>query len=463
MKKIITSLLLCAALQSFTYAQETKPRIYLEAPVVNLDDSQLNAIANTIFDTTQQFLVMLNKYEVETNRAIRVIDHSAYCASENIDNLISGKCEVLDNGSYEISLFTYDREKNEITNEKTRTAESVLEVFDIVDSIVLELLSDFSGHHIAFGNLQVVNTGNQGTYSFTLDGTPYAGNEEILENLLIGDHALKVEQVRMEGPCTVAEKTIVIEEDETLIEEISIPEILDSEKETLAAEELFISENRDKSRKKKDVDAAFKRMLTLLDDTSYSAAMGEYKQNVEQDYQDWLGTDFTEEDVPTESSAVAEEKKPRKKRNLDRFFNVYIPVEFLGGNYASTGLGCTLFHRKLDMKFLAGWTSYELEDINEKLGGFSMGLELEHHPMKNPFGLYYGGFFRWNQFEWKDFDDYEYYMSEQRSTYWAGLTAGVEYTIMKGFTFYGNTRMFNTDMTDEFLNWSFSLGGKLWF
>ena len=474
MKKIITSLMLFTALLSLAYTQETRPRIYLQVPDVTKDDIQLNTIADTIFDTTRLILNQINKYEISTNGYITVNNIPGYCGAENIDNFISGTCDVLDNGSYEISLYTYDREQDKITVEKKETAESALEVFDIVDSIVLELLSDFSGRHIAFGNLQIVNTGNQGTYSFTLDGKSYAGNEEVLENLLIGEHDLKVEQLRMDGLCTVEEQTIVIEEDKTLVEDISIPEILDSEKEKLGVEELFISENRDKSRKKKDVDAAYHRMLALMDDTSYSAAMGDYKQRIWQDYQDWLGSEIAEGAEATEEDSVVleEEKAPKKKRNLDRFFNVYVPVEFMGGNYVSSGLGFSLFHRKLDMKILGGFSSYNMGDsdafddsvdADESTTTWSVGVELEHHPMKRRFGLYYGAFYRYINFENATIGITGYETDNDPKS-WMGLTAGLEYTTKgKGLTFYGNTRMIEEDFSFEQPIWTFALGAKLWF
>ena len=281
---LIVCLFLAVSLLS---ARESRPRVALQRPSSPEGNIQLNAIASTMFDTSELILSMLNQYDLVLDDTGRVGDITAYTESHNVDNFISGSCTLNEEGEIELSLYAYGRGQGRILEEKRETVESVLDVFDVVDAMVIDLLSGFSGRHIAFGDLVLVNDGVPGRYRFLLDGKEYPVEEGRADRILIGTHTVKIEQDRLEGLFTVSEQSVEVVENEATALHFSVPGILDGEAALLTGAEAPIDRYWSKERKSRKVDEAFGELMTMLEDVSYSSGMLNYKETVSSRLDEW--------------------------------------------------------------------------------------------------------------------------------------------------------------------------------
>ncbi|MDC7223559.1 MAG: hypothetical protein PQJ60_07435 [Spirochaetales bacterium] len=140
---------------------------------------------------------------------------------------------------------------------------------------------------------------------------------------------------------------------------------------------------------------------------------------------------------------------------------LYLPLEFLGGNIMNFGVGCSLYDRALDIQFQGAFAYYEWDEYSSvtddySTWGFTLGGDVSHHLyLWNPdFGLYYGLLYRYNHIAESDFNDY-------RDTHWTGLSLGAELHRNR-LTFYGESLWFLQNLYWDVPSLSFSGGVKLW-
>ncbi|MDC7232107.1 MAG: hypothetical protein PQJ58_02655 [Spirochaetales bacterium] len=249
-KTTLLFILLLILSGGFLPAQETLPRIYLQAPVVHSRDKQLQTISYSVYDTTHLILDMLGRYDIMPPAGDVTGDYSAFCDAYNIDTFIGGECSMAADGpGIELGMFVFDRKEGQVVQKLTGRAESVLDVFDEVDAMVLKLMEEFSGRHIAFGEILLENTGSPGIFDVWIDGKRYLPQENIIPKVINGEHLVQIVQIRLDGSYTVATETVEVMENETRVVSFAIPGILPSEEKSISELETFISENWEKRRR----------------------------------------------------------------------------------------------------------------------------------------------------------------------------------------------------------------------
>ena len=286
MRKIMVAVLFLCCFGHLS-AEESLPRISLQAPLYEEGNSQLATISHTVFDTAGLILSMLGQYDLLLDRESRTEDPAAYCLENDVDRFISGSCTINEEGGYEISLSVYDRDAALITAQRRETADTALDVFDAVDNLVIPLLEELSGRQIAFGTIALDNRGVEGRYRFFLDGVEYPPEEDLLERILFGTHMVRIEQERMDGRYVAEHKTVEVLEDGITSFLFTIPGILGREERNLRVHEDIIEKYWNNRLKAKTVDQAFGELLLMLEDVSYSSDMAGRKDSILARLEEW--------------------------------------------------------------------------------------------------------------------------------------------------------------------------------
>jgi hypothetical protein len=135
------------------------PRIALFEPAGQKADATLAAILCTVADSVELSLACMQRYDV---RRLAAADPSqelqkirAYCEENRIDQAICGSGSARKGGGYLFRLVVYDRRTDSITISREGASTGVLDIFDVIDSLVASLLDGLSGTHLLFGSLAV--------------------------------------------------------------------------------------------------------------------------------------------------------------------------------------------------------------------------------------------------------------------------------------------------------------------
>ena len=158
-----------------------------------------------------------------------------------------------------------------------------------------------------------------------------------------------------------------------------------------------------------------------------------------------------------EKAPWAEEEPVKETRLLE----IYLPLEFFGGNILNYGVGAAFLERKLDVQFQGGVSSYKWEDASYytddyQTWGFSLGGDITHHFLfrEERLGAYYGLLYRYNHV-----DNMKY--TALPDIHWAGLALGGELH-GKRLTFYGESLWFLENFYLDLPHVTLTGGVKFW-
>ena len=163
-----------------------RARIALFEPAGQKSDAALTAVLDTVAESVELSLDVLQRYEVTrlppADPAKDLARVRAYCQANRIDQAILGSGTVLAQGGYLFKLVVYDRRSDSITLEPEGSSSGALDMFDVTDKLVGTLLDGLSGTHLVFGSLSVetdpagatvsVNGKEVGTAPLSLRGLP---------------------------------------------------------------------------------------------------------------------------------------------------------------------------------------------------------------------------------------------------------------------------------------------------
>ncbi len=198
---------------------------------------QYNPLCITITETVSLVLEFLRDYRVldeqdadlnKLEKAEGLEGLSAAAKEEGVDEIIYGEATVEDN-IFRFTLSLYNVNDQEITNEQTVEAYSVLEVFDAADELTEGLIGQLSDVHIAFGSIKLVQTGGKGNYTVNLDGFPLRNPDKTFQKVLNGQYEVSITQERLTGVERVFTSQVDVVEDEETLVEFTIPPGLPAE------------------------------------------------------------------------------------------------------------------------------------------------------------------------------------------------------------------------------------------
>ncbi|MFP4364562.1 MAG: hypothetical protein ACLFR1_11930 [Spirochaetia bacterium] len=253
-------------------------------------------------------LGLMNEYDVFEIPEEEITDTDIetireYAEMDNVDNVIFGTLETEGSGVV-INLTVYDRAEDRFTIEHEVESRDIFEIFEVMDTATYDLVEAFSGVHIGFGTLEIVNTGASGEYVVFLNGNMLEAEQSEFDDILIGDYRLEIQQNRMFGRYRVLTRDIVIQEERTTEVEFSIPEQTQREEEALSSVQQEIDNNIGTD--PDVVQSAFNRAFSLLEDTSYSDALTQMREDLEEQYENWQQGLQESPEVVRERSEVPE-------------------------------------------------------------------------------------------------------------------------------------------------------------
>ncbi len=268
----------------FTFSQEDVPRTKVSIiPMINTEkDDRYNIICSTITDNIELTLNSLTKFDVLITKDLEPYKKphkiKFYAEKNRIDNIIFGKLYLSTEGYIVLQLSLYDRITGKVTKTIEERAESIFEIFDITEVLMVKLVEAFN----LFGTLRLVNTGEEGEFEVYINGEPVGKNIYELEKTLIGALKIEIKQKRMLKEVVIFSKDTEIYEGKTTKLEFGIPYLLKEEKDELEWREKIIKEKHDIKQDRDIVKKQFKELLGLLENVTYCYRLKEvynqYKQ-----------------------------------------------------------------------------------------------------------------------------------------------------------------------------------------
>jgi hypothetical protein len=164
MKRIVLVLFsaVCFLAPLSAQSDSGRARIALFEPAGQRSDQALTAVLNTVADSVELSLDVLQRYDV---RRLPPADPEkdlarvkAYCQANRIDQAIMGSGTAKAAGGYLFKLVVYDRRSDAITLAPEGASTGALDMFDVTDKLVGTLLDGLNGSHLLFGSLSIEST-----------------------------------------------------------------------------------------------------------------------------------------------------------------------------------------------------------------------------------------------------------------------------------------------------------------
>ncbi len=275
------------------YAQEgLKPRIAV-FPLLNPNnDNQVGIISENVKKTAELTLRMLDRYEIVEIDAVEYENSNDwlgnYTVENSLDSIIFGRADMREDGSVFLEMSVFSRGESRVTMTEDETAETVFDIFDASDRLLISMIEAFSGmEHIGFGSIAFANSGEEGRYSVYIDNVLIGENIEELPKVLNGDRVLRIEQNRMLGPYIVKEEGFFLNEHEAKVIDFSVPGFTDEELLKISSLENYIDKNWEKKYSSKKIDRNFEKLEELFSVTDYSISSLEKKNAVLDKKKEW--------------------------------------------------------------------------------------------------------------------------------------------------------------------------------
>jgi hypothetical protein len=217
---ILTGFVICFL--SFAQNQEPKPKVAIIKLSNEYIDEKYEPLCDAITETIEFTLRVMNRYEIKRTDYINPYDDfknaKAFFEDYNYDNAIFGKVFPDKAGNIVLQVSVFDRQKDDISIQKEKKVQSLLDTFEASDELIIELLEAFSDTHIGFGKIVLLDKGPATETRIYVDGE-IAGENIIHLSLPHGRRVIEVRE-----PTESGER--IIEKIEVLVEENKSKEIL---------------------------------------------------------------------------------------------------------------------------------------------------------------------------------------------------------------------------------------------
>lgn len=272
------------AQQEYSNREEFKTRVAVVSMINVSEDDKYDAIIETVTDTAELTLKLTGKY-----RIIRVDNLNPYASPEiikeyaknfRIDNVLFGRALKDPNGNIILEMSVYDRLKDQITITKSEKSMSILDIFNTAEALIKGVIEVFSGIHVGFGSIEIINKGEKGNYEVLLNGQIVGCNLKTIEKVLNGEYLLEIKQNRMLGEKIIYSDRIKVYEDKKSEVVFKIPYLTREEEEKL--NELFseIEKNIWNPEKINATKKSFGHLTRLFSDLSFCPSLEDKKKEI---------------------------------------------------------------------------------------------------------------------------------------------------------------------------------------
>jgi hypothetical protein len=211
---------------------------------------------------------------LEMSGLFRVVEEEA-----GADYVLAGELQPDGRGGFVVRLQLFDRAGDRIL-EKGHGAAG--ELFRATRRAAGELFRELTGLRLAFGSLELVNRGEEGTYRLYLNGEDAGRDAAVLRKLLAGVHLVEIRQDRMFGPRTVFRGEAAVEEGGTARVRFSIPYLLPEERAAVDDLVSGIREREQDAESRGRVKELYRELIGLFGDVSYCPRLAELRETFRQ-------------------------------------------------------------------------------------------------------------------------------------------------------------------------------------
>jgi hypothetical protein len=272
-KSILAATAVAALLITTLSAQDpqgTRPVVSVTMQQTGESDVALQALSESIGNTLKLTLSYLGKYELtataEQMESADITTLRRRAQAGNIDNIVFGRVGRDGEGRVGIELSVFDRYEDAVTVVQQGTAESIFDVFDLADALLVSLIEGFSGVRVEYGDLAIEYIGEPLALVLQIDGRPLAGNPQSVPRLVAGEHRIVVRPVDPgSDPSRVfIDDTVAILAGRTTRLEINLPYLDDEETARLARLNRAIAAGWYDGSRQAEVESSFQEAFELL-------------------------------------------------------------------------------------------------------------------------------------------------------------------------------------------------------
>lgn len=172
------------------------------------DDEILQDLSRVVTGFIEMTLGQFPKYQIEKTDYIDpqndMEDSKVFLNQYEFDYLIYGNSQVSEEGFYTFDVSLYDTASDSVAIHEEASTDSIMDVFDIADGLIITLLEKFTDTEISFGTLSIINEIEGLEYSLYLN-SGYMGDNLRDTRVLTGNH--RVDIFRKEGDSIVLLKS----------------------------------------------------------------------------------------------------------------------------------------------------------------------------------------------------------------------------------------------------------------
>jgi TPR repeat protein len=247
-----------------------------------------DAACKAATDTLVMTLSQLGRYRVQSEDTVGSGEDAlrAMAEEQQLDFIMYGAMSKSVSG-IDCKLSVFDRARGKTTLSQSRKAAGVLDIFDTTDELVVSVLESMTGSHIGFGAITLTNTGEKGSYSVLVDGSPTGSDLTSLDRVLNGRRTVTIVQKRMLGDREVARSRVEVKEGETAKFSFAVPYLMDDEKRKVEGLRAAIRAEWNVPNAIGDVDAKIAELASLFGDVSYSPKLSTYKDEATELSGEW--------------------------------------------------------------------------------------------------------------------------------------------------------------------------------
>lgn len=252
---------------------DTKKPVVSVLTVINREkNANLDVLCSTITRTIRFTLSLMDKHRViKDDYALASADQievREYAENNGIDNVIFGEMLKDDASNVVINMSVYDRFEDRVTITEKAIAESIFDIFNAADELVIALLEGFSGVHVAYGTIRIVNRGEDGSFTIYINNEPAGENAFSIAKVFIGNYRLRIVQDRLFVPYELFNDDIRMKEDAIYQVPISIPYLTEKEANEFHRIDRIVQRNWHSSEGENLVTSAFAEALSKVEGLS---------------------------------------------------------------------------------------------------------------------------------------------------------------------------------------------------
>ncbi|TVR94665.1 MAG: hypothetical protein EA428_00160 [Spirochaetaceae bacterium] len=273
------------------------PRVGVFPTVNSTGAEQYDAVGRVIYDTTVLTLRLIGAYElVELPPAERLPSETELlerAREQNLANIVLADIR-LDQGELALEMSVFDTLQERITLSQREDPPGLLAVFEATDTLVAELVEEFSGVPVGFATLVLRNAGEPGRYNVYLDGEPLGQDIRRVERILMGERRVEIRQQRMIGEYIVHTESVLLGAGEQRELAFSIPYLIERERLVLESFERQIQSEIERPQNEQRIEQLFADVEATLAEISYSPNLTAERQRFaelhelwQQDFEAW--------------------------------------------------------------------------------------------------------------------------------------------------------------------------------